>query len=371
MIRREDDGVWRPVLLSFLTARLIVLTALLASRIVTAFGHRGETLLGWDAMWYRLIAERGYAGSPPEALRFFPLLPLLTRGLGFVLRSDGAALLVIANGCALGYAWLGHRLALSVGLSPQAARLVPWVIALLPTGFVLVMGYSEALFGILITATLLAGRSRQWWLAALAAAGAGALRPTGVLLGLPLFIEALRGLPHVRARDWIARAVAVVSPAAGLGAYLLWVRARFGDGLLPFQVQTRSDLRAGVLVDTLPDLGQAFDALGHAVTGHATGSVAPLVHLCWAVLVVIVLVACARQQPPSFTAFSAATVFLALTARNLNSFERYAGSAVPLLLVVAAWLTHRTPAQRTRIAGLAGVVLFGYSLAAFTHSYIP
>ena len=32
-------------------------------------------LLGWDAAYYRDIAEHGYAGLPADALRFFPLVP--------------------------------------------------------------------------------------------------------------------------------------------------------------------------------------------------------------------------------------------------------------------------------------------------------
>ena len=38
-----------------------------------------EGLLGWDAGWYETIARHGYAGAGHLSLRFFPLVPVLTR----------------------------------------------------------------------------------------------------------------------------------------------------------------------------------------------------------------------------------------------------------------------------------------------------
>ncbi len=355
------------MLQSFLTARSIVLAALLCSRIVAATGHRTEGLLGWDAAWYQSLARVGYGYTPREGLRFFPLLPLLARGVGTVMRSDAVALLLIANVGALVYAALAARMAEQAGLGRETARWVPWTVALAPTGFVLVMGYSEPLFGILICLVLLASRSRSWLVAAVAGALAGALRPTGIVLGLPLLMEAVAGLRTAPRREWPARALAVVSPAIGMAAYLLWVRDQYGDGLLPFKVQTSQYLRAGVLVDPLPSLWHALTVL----VGVNHGSAAPLVHLFWLALAVVLLVRCARTLPASWTAFSAVTVFLAFTARELTSFERYTASAVPLLLVAASWLAEVRPTTRRRVLVGAGVVLFGYALAAFGHAYIP
>ena len=40
-----------------------------------------DGLLGSDAGWYQTIAAHGYGALPRSATRFFPLLPLLDRGL--------------------------------------------------------------------------------------------------------------------------------------------------------------------------------------------------------------------------------------------------------------------------------------------------
>ena len=62
----------------------------------------------WDALWYVRIAERGYAGrfgvddlegrtGEPPATGFFPLMPLLMRGVGWIVGSPLRAGLLISN----------------------------------------------------------------------------------------------------------------------------------------------------------------------------------------------------------------------------------------------------------------------------------
>ena len=73
----------------------------------------GQGLFAWDAAFYRDIAEHGYRALPDAALRFFPLVPMLGRGLGSVLLDhNAAALLIVANVSALLFGALLHRLAL-------------------------------------------------------------------------------------------------------------------------------------------------------------------------------------------------------------------------------------------------------------------
>ena len=83
---RSLGVVWLP----WLAARVITLFALgLAKYEVSHFhitnakavleSHDG--LFGSDAGWYQTIAAHGYGALPRSATRFFPLLPLLDRGL--------------------------------------------------------------------------------------------------------------------------------------------------------------------------------------------------------------------------------------------------------------------------------------------------
>jgi len=61
-----------------------------------------QGLFAWDGDFYRGLAQHGYGHEEQEALRFFPLYPLLARGVHAVagLRVD-IALLVLSSGFAL------------------------------------------------------------------------------------------------------------------------------------------------------------------------------------------------------------------------------------------------------------------------------
>ena len=86
--------------------------------------------------------------------------------------------------------------------------------------------------------------------------------------------------------------------------------------------------------------------------------------MCAALVVVL-----ARRLPASYAAYAATAVVLALSARNLDSFERYAMSTFPLVIGVAL-VTGRAPVDRV-VSALAAAGLVGYSLLAFFGSYVP
>lgn len=358
---------WRPVLRSWVAARVVVLLALLAAQLLHRHDHdlRTEGLLGWDADWYHLIASHGYGALPQEALRFFPLLPLLARGLSYLLLgSEGAALLVLGNGGAIAFGLLLHRLVVREGLGTRVADRAVWVSAFVPAGFVQVMGYTEPLYGALVCGMLLAARSRRWWVVALLGLLAGALRPPAVVLGAVVLTEALVGLRAARPRERLARAVAVVAPAGGLAAYLLWVGVRFGDPLLPFRVQVGPDLRGGTFVNPLTGLVGSVEGLFRWRLMGAG------LHPLWLVVAVgLLVVAFRRRLPPSYLVLGMVTVLLGVTARSMTSFERYAGST-PTLLIAAALLT--VPNRlRAPILVIAPVLLAAYAVMAFLHLYVP
>ena len=82
--------------------RLVVLGALALSRdLFDQIGAPprpvalGQGLFAWDAAFYRDIAEHGYRAVGEASLRFFPLVPMLSRALGWVFFGHTAAALVV------------------------------------------------------------------------------------------------------------------------------------------------------------------------------------------------------------------------------------------------------------------------------------
>jgi hypothetical protein len=368
---RED---LRAAAAPWVVARLLVVGALATSRHVwddVGRGARpaslGQGLFAWDAAFYRSIAEHGYSPLPKAALRFFPLVPLGARGLGTVLLGhDAVALVVIANVSALVFGALLHRLAMIETGDGATATRAAWFAALLPPATVFVLGYADATALALAVGVFLALRTRRFATAGALGVLAALTRPLGVLLVVPAIVEVVR---DVRRRPepltpggWVRRAFAVVGPALGLAGFLAWVGATRDDPWLPYSVQQRASLR-GHVVDPLSRL---VDAAADLARGDKFGSG---LHFVWALGFLALLVVIARRLPASYTAFAALTLLVALSARNLDSFERYALGAFPFVLAIALVTGERT-VERTALTLAAGG-LVGYAVLAFFGVTVP
>ncbi|MFM8305085.1 MAG: hypothetical protein ACKOA9_12455 [Actinomycetota bacterium] len=360
----------RVAFVPWLAARALVLGALLLARHVfdeVGRGARpvqlGQGLFAWDAAYYRDIAEHGYDAVPTAALRFFPLVPLAARGLGaLLLGHDAVALLLIANVSALVFGALLHRLTLQETGDVAAAARAAWFAALLPAASALVMGYADATALALAVGVFLALGSERFALAGALGFAAGMTRPLGLLLAVPALLEVLRVRHGVTVRGWVARVAAVAGPVLGLGAYLVWVGATRRDPWLPFSVQQRARLR-GDFVDPVSRLVRAAHDL---VGGDRFGSG---LHLVWAVVFLGLLVVVARRMRAPFVAYSAVTLLVGLSAENLDSMERYALGAFPLLIALAL-VTGRRQVERLAVTLAAGG-LVGYAVLAFLGSSVP
>lgn len=358
-----------PAVGPWVLARLTVGAALALSRYL--FDHVGsgarpdalsQGLFAGDAAYYRGLAEHGYGTAPRSALRFFPLVSLLARWLGTVLAGHREiALLVVANGSALVFAALLHRLTLRETRDPALARRAVWWAALLPPAMALVLGYAEATMMALAVGAFLALRTRRFELAALLGVLAGLTRPVGVFLVVPAAIEAARGWDITGRTARARRVLAVLGPLAGAGAYLAWVGATRGDALLPLRVQEQASLR-GRVVDPVSRLAEGIRDLAG---GDRIGSG---LHVVWAALFLALLVVVARRLPASYTAYAAVGVVVALSARNLDSFERYAVSTFPIVVGVAL-VTGRDEVQRGALV-LAGAAMLGYATLLFLGQYV-
>ena len=92
-------------------------------------------------------------------------------------------------------------------------------------------------------------------------------------------------------------------------------------------------------------------------------------HVPWLVLIVVLLVVCFRTWPASYSTFAAASIGAAAISSNLDSLERYALAAFPLVLVVAG-LTRDRRIERAVLV-LSGSAMTVYALLAFFHAYVP
>jgi hypothetical protein len=327
--------------------------------------HQG--LLTWDGGWYQSIAGHGYAASGLQSVRFFPGYPMAARALGWIPGVGvGTALVVISNACALAaMAALVVLVRHDLGDGALARRSV-WLLALAPSAYSLVLGYADSALLLCSIVTVLAARTQRWWWAAAAGVVAGLVRPVGLLLVVPVLIEVWQDrrmrVPGRPPTSPLAETAATLAPVAGTAVYLGWVWAQFGDLWLPFRVQQQHGHRGAV---TLP-LAAMWHNLEAVVHGHHVGST---LHIPWVLLCVALLVVAYRRLPLSYAGFATAVLVVSVASSNLDSFERYALGAFPLV-IAASTLTSRKGVEWV-VLTVAGAAMVGYAVLAFLGVTVP
>jgi hypothetical protein len=315
-------------------------------------------LLAWDGIFYVQIARDGYGGGPEEAVRFFPLFPVLARvAAPLFLGREDVAVVVIANvGALIGAALLWH-LAAEVLRDAGVADRSAWMVALVPAAFVLVLPYTEGMALTLVSGVLLYLHRRQWWAVAGLAAAAAALRPVGVLLMIPIGIELLRCRPRPRL---LPAAAALGAPAAGLVVATAWIARTTGSLTSAFDAQQpiRDEFRNPVVRSL-----EAGWSLFHDNWTDVEN--VPFIVL-WGVLLVVSVW---KRQPWSWVAYSAVTLLVATSAQTLDSLGRYGLLAVPLVIALAQWTRPRWSQLLVAVGGSAGLVVL--TAAAITGRIVP
>jgi hypothetical protein len=168
-------------------------------------------------------------------------------------------------------------------------------------------------------------------------------------------VEAWRDWGGAALRDKLARVGAVLAPVVGVMLYLFWVGAEFGDAWLPIDQQNKATLRGGFQ----DPFTRSVDAVSDVFHHHFSS----IVHLAWAAGFVVLLVVVARRLPSSYAWYGAATLLVALSARNLDSLERYAMSSFPFVIGLA--LVARKPELERTVLVVAAAAFVGYATVFF------
>lgn len=370
-------GAWAEARL-YVTAAYIVTTAVV-NRLEPApdFSPVSDGLLAWDGRWYESIAVDGYADAADPALRFFPLWPLWGRAAAWMPGVDaGTALVVGANLAALGAGALLHRLVVDETGDSRLAQRAVRLLALAPPSFVFVLGYSEALYLVLALAVFLLAGRRHWWAAAVAGYLAGLTRPVGALLAVPVaYIAWQNRAPHNAPIDGTGHSrsasqadppqrgpgalVAAAAPLAGSATFVLWAGAALDDASAPFDRQ--QDLRG--------DPAEPVSRLIRAAYRGVNGDTGELFHFLTAAALVVLAVVAWRRLSRPLAAYGSLSVLVLIAAENLNSMERYALAAFPLVISAAIATRHRRLDRWLPRATGAGLVCL--TILALHGVYVP
>jgi hypothetical protein len=172
------------------------------------YGYFGNFLVGplarWDSGWYLMIAKTGYSPQPKRAA-FFPLYPILIHAVGWVVRSDLIAGVLISLACFVIVLILIYRLTYQE-FGHQVAEVAVLLMAFVPVSFFFSAVYTESLFLALTMGAVYCARNSRWALAGVLGAFASATRNSGVLVMAPIVLMFLYG-----PRESTAASTAVLS----------------------------------------------------------------------------------------------------------------------------------------------------------------
>jgi len=413
-VRVAWQALWTSRLVVLCSGVLAVLSFGLAAdyrgfdptRLTAPFGYFGNLLAApfarWDSTWYLAIAKGGY---DHEAARtaFFPLYPLMLRGLGAVIGSDLVAGVLISVVCfAIALVVLYRLVALE--LDGEVARVTVLLIAFCPMAYFFSAVYSESLFLALSLGCIWRARTGRWATAGVLGALAAAERNTGVTLVVPVALLFLYGPRSDRPRPSFAMAPGAngrvrmrlrrllpryrITPAfawvllipVGLASYLLALAITTGHGLAPFHAQQVWYRHfAGPFGGVWNGAVAAWDGLRQLLHGppppiyFAKAGGDPLMVagqnlmlFAFLVLAAVALIGALRLLPFAYGAYCLAALALPLsypvTPQPLMSLPRYEVVLFPLFIWGAWWIVRRrltTPA----LASLA--VLLGLFTAEF------
>ncbi|MEC4880396.1 MAG: mannosyltransferase family protein [Scytonema sp. PMC 1070.18] len=218
----------------WLLSRLIILCAMLfvaplipspPNGVAAKFGW--DVFSAWDSQWYHLITENGYEFSlekKQNSVAFFPLFPLLTRGLmsfGIPFHISGtlinnfaflAALIIL-------YLWVAER------YDKSTAQWATAILAWCPYSIYGTVIYTEGLFLLCSTSALRAFDKKQYAWVGLWGALATATRVTGMAL-VPAFL-----LTSWLQKRTLKAFISSLAVGSGLFLYCLYCQLKFNDAL--------------------------------------------------------------------------------------------------------------------------------------------
>jgi hypothetical protein len=334
-----------------------------------------EPLARWDAVWFLTIANRGYDGADSPRHAFFPLYPLLARGVGELGGGGEAAVLVAAYAVSLAAFFaalvLLYKLTL-LELGRRAAWPALLLLCVFPASLYFGAPYSESLFLLCSVGAFYAARTGSWAWAGAAAAGASATRSAGILLLLPLAVMYWKQ-PGRRPRAdalWLALA------PLGLVAYALYLGLAYGDPLSFSHVQEfwNRDF-AGPLVGAWDGAGAAFDGVRQLLSGSrdvayfeqsggdpfrvAAQNIALFGFLCFALVAAVGVL---RRLPFAYGLYVVTALMLPLSypvaAQPLMSLPRFLAVLFPLFMWLGLVCEERRMTDRVAIASAVGLGLF-------------
>ncbi|MDQ3980992.1 MAG: hypothetical protein M3314_15835 [Actinomycetota bacterium] len=311
----------------------------------------------WDSSWYLSIAKYGYRPEPLEGAlanyAFFPLYPLLARGVGWMVGNPYIGGLIVSNAAFIVACVFLHRLVALDDDVETARRTVKYLFAA-PAAFLFSAMLSESLYLALVVMCFYFARTDRWWAVGLLGFLLALTRGPGFLVVVPLLWVYLeqRGFSLRRLHPdvlWLA-----LLPA-GVGTFMLFNWDLTGNPLAFARIQ-------------LTGWGHQFQNPLSALWGAVTGGDTVLSFNGWYMIGMLVLTLVSlRMLGMAYALFALISILMPLLySAPGGSMVRYALVIFPLYIVAARFTRDRPALDQAVTIALA--LLQGFLMSHWVHN---
>lgn len=291
-------------------------------------GWAGLVLGVWqrfDTLWYLKIATQGYSPEDGSTV-YFPLYPLLIRAGGKILLGNHLlAALIISNLAYIGLLFYLYRLT-TLLFEEETARRTASYLAIFPTAFFFLAGYTESLFLLLTLAAFFYAHQRRWWLTGILGFLASLARLQGVILILPLLY-----LYFTSERRLRPALLALFLIPLGSASFLLYQNSLGAPLFEAYQ----SHLHAQFVLPWDNIIATLKAILS------PEGSFIDVVNLIMTFLFLAMTIISFRALPLTYSLYMALTIFALLLRRTtiqpLVSMSRYLLTLFPAFIIWGRW----------------------------------
>lgn len=363
--KRVNRSLAVSIVIIFFATRLFVY--LLAYFLNIANGMEGTFFSTMERIWaksdaphYIGIAKYWYrtVGDPRFHIVFFPLFPILMAAFAPMFGYFASGMFT-SNVCLLAACYFLCKLALLEGMGEKEARRTVVFLLVFPATFFCSAPFSESLFLLLSVLVLYCARRGKFIYAGIFGMLAAFTRSLGVLLAVPIFIEAVcLGLPGgVRDLTWKTfwkRVWPVILVPIGTFAYLLINKLVTGDWFrFLYYQKTHWYQEFGSFFNTVRYLTE--NSLNWDAATAWTLGVPQLISIFAALLLMI---AGARRIRPTYSAYSLVYFFAAIAPTWLLSGPRYIMAMLPIYFVMAKLTKKKWVYALAVVASLSALAYF-------------
>jgi Gpi18-like mannosyltransferase len=326
---------YRFVILAFVVWRVALFFAELISLTIPIFSKTYVGPIPWantDGINYIRIAQWGY-GSLNEA--FFPLYPLLLRGIHYLIP---APLEMIGVAVSTICFFIGLIVLYGI-VARTSAKQAKWCIVFIlafPTAFFFTAVYTEALFFLLTVLVVYFSLEKKWLLAGICVGVAGATRIVGICTAVFVLYELWKTKYRLRPLDMVGIAVMPM----GILSYMWFLLKAFNDPLRFIHIQALYEINRTVgHVVLLPQVLWRYMKILVLAVGKPT-MVAYGVSIFELVLTLgafyILYYGWKHKLRGSYVLYSLVALIIPTLTGTLTSMPRYILTVVPLFMVLGS-----------------------------------